>query len=43
VPGPDGRYLQAAAFDEIRNVLVMFGGWPTADNATVTAFQDLWE
>ncbi|MGB8295883.1 MAG: kelch repeat-containing protein [Polyangia bacterium] len=43
VPGPDGRYLASAAFDDTRKVLVVFGGRPTADNATVMAFQDLWE
>jgi N-acetylneuraminic acid mutarotase len=43
VPGPDGRYLASAAFDDTRKVLLMFGGWPTADNATVMALQDLWE
>ena len=43
VPGPDGRYLASAAIDETGRVLAMFGGWPTADNAIVTALQDLWE
>ena len=40
--GPDGRYLQAAAFDETRKVLVMFGGIPT-DSTAVMALRDLWE
>jgi hypothetical protein len=44
-PIPNPRYLQAAAFDEDRNVLVMFGGWSGAssDNGFGPASQDLWE
>ena len=44
-PPPNPRYLQAAAFDEARNVLVMFGGWSgaTASNQFGAATQDLWE
>jgi len=44
-PIPNPRYLQAAAFDEDRNVLVMFGGWSGAssDNGFGAASQDIWE
>ena len=44
-PTPNPRYLQAAAFDESRNVLVMFGGWSgaTSDYNNGAAIQDLWE
>ena len=37
---PGARYLQSAAFDETRNVLVMFGGW---GGNYATALQELWE
>jgi hypothetical protein len=37
---PGARYLQSAAFDETRNVLVMFGG---LGGAYATALQELWE
>jgi hypothetical protein len=30
-PTPDSRYLQTAAFDEVRNMLVMFGGQSGVD------------
>ncbi len=36
---PSSRYLQSAAFDETRNVLVMFGGC----DGSATALQELWE
>jgi hypothetical protein len=44
-PTPNPRYLQAAAFDESRNVLLMFGGWSgaTSDYNNGAALQDLWE
>ena len=44
-PTPNPRYLQAAAFDETRNLLVVFGGWSgtTAANEYGAATQDLWE
>ena len=44
-PSPAPRYLQSAAFDETRKVLVMFGGLSgskTNDQYPET-FQDLWE
>jgi hypothetical protein len=37
---PGARYLQSAAFDETRNVLVMLGG---LGGAYATALQELWE
>jgi hypothetical protein len=37
---PTPRYLQSAAFDETRNVLVVFGGW---GGTYATALQELWE
>jgi len=37
---PGSRYLQSAAFDETRNVLVMFGG---LGGTYATALQELWE
>jgi len=37
---PSSRYLQSAAFDETRNVLVMFGGW---GGVYATALQEIWE
>jgi MYXO-CTERM domain-containing protein len=41
---PDGRYLQAAAFDETRKVVVMFGGTNTNPNTgTVAPNQETWE
>jgi len=44
-PGsPDPRYLQAAAFDETRKVLVMFGGIAGPDpTGRFTMSGDLWE
>ena len=44
-PTPNPRYLQSAAFDEARNVLVVFGGWSgvTAGSQYGAATQDLWE
>ena len=42
--GPEWIYLQSAAFDEIRKVLVVFGGLSWASPAsTMTDSQDLWE
>jgi hypothetical protein len=41
---PDGRYLQAVAFDETRKVVVMFGGTNVNPNTgTVTPNQETWE
>ncbi len=40
---PDERYLQSAAFDETRKVLVMFGGLAVPSNASPTPRQELWE
>jgi hypothetical protein len=41
---PDPRYLQAAAFDTTRKVVVMFGGTNMAANGgTATPNQDTWE
>jgi MYXO-CTERM domain-containing protein len=44
---PGKRLLQAAAFDETRKVVVMFGGtkitWDSGNNATATANQETWE
>ena len=41
---PDGRYLQALAFDESRKVFVMFGGTSMSPNTgTVTPNQETWE
>jgi MYXO-CTERM domain-containing protein len=41
---PDARYLQAAAFDETRKVVVMFGGTNTNPNTgTVAPNQETWE
>ena len=40
---PDGRYAQASAFDEIRQVVVMFGGMASSPNAPMNAQQDTWE
>ena len=44
-PTPNPRYLQSAAFDETRKVLVMFGGrsGATDGNEYGAATQDLWE
>jgi len=43
-PSPPVRYLQSAAFDESRNVLVVFGGLSGANlNPYQVARQDLWE
>jgi MYXO-CTERM domain-containing protein len=40
----DGCYLQAAAFDEARNVVVMFGGIVTDPSyGIITPSQDTWE
>ena len=41
---PDGRYLQAIAFDETRKVFVMFGGTNTNPNTgSLTPNQETWE
>ena len=41
---PDGRYLQAAAFDELRQVFVMFGGTNMDPYAgTTTPNKETWE
>jgi hypothetical protein len=41
---PDARYLQAAAFDETRKVLVMFGGLNMNPNmGTVSPNKETWE
>ena len=41
---PDGRYLQAVAFDESRKVFVMFGGTNTnPSTGSVTPNQETWE
>ena len=44
-PAPNPRYLQSAAFDDTRKLLVMLGGWSggTVGNAFLSASQDLWE
>jgi hypothetical protein len=43
-PSPTPRFLQSAAFDETRNVLVMFGGLTGVNlNPYEEALQDLWE
>jgi len=44
-PTPNPRYMQSAAFDETRKVLVMFGGrsGATDGNEYGAATQDLWE
>jgi hypothetical protein len=43
-PSPSPRYLQSAAFDETRKVLVMFGGLTGVNlNPYQEALQDLWE
>jgi MYXO-CTERM domain-containing protein len=44
-PLPNPRYMQAAAVDEDRQVLVMFGGWSgvSSDNGGLAASQDVWE
>ena len=40
---PDGRYLQAAAFDEVRKVVVMFGGTNTNPSTGMVApNQETW-
>ena len=44
VPTPKSRYLQAATFDETRNVLVVFGGMAGVDALGNPApSQELWE
>ncbi len=41
---PDGRYLQAAAYDEARKVVVMFGGITTYPSSGASSLsQDTWE
>jgi hypothetical protein len=41
---PDGRYLQAVAFDETRKVLVMFGGVTIDSNmGTISPNKETWE
>jgi hypothetical protein len=41
---PDGRYLQAAAFDEMRKVLIMFGGQNSDPNSYLPVpYKDTWE
>jgi len=43
-PSPAPRYLQSAAFDETRKVLVMFGGLSSVNlDPYAEALQDLWE
>jgi hypothetical protein len=44
-PLPNPRYMQAAAVDEDRQVLVMFGGWSgvSSDSGGLAASQDIWE
>jgi N-acetylneuraminic acid mutarotase len=44
VTAPEGRFLQAAALDETRQVVVMFGGENrTATGGAAQPTQDLWE
>jgi len=44
VQGPDQRYLQSAAFDDNRKVLMMFGGFPGENSAAgLPGLRDLWE
>ena len=41
---PDGRYLQAAAFDETRKVVVIFGGAAMSNSTgTVVPNNEIWE
>jgi hypothetical protein len=40
---PDGRYAQALAFDETRQVVVMFGGMVSSPDGSMNAQQDTWE
>jgi len=41
---PDGRYLQAMAFDETRKLAVMFGGVTyNPSSSTATPTQEIWE
>jgi MYXO-CTERM domain-containing protein len=44
-PLPNPRYMQATAFDEDRQVLVMFGGWSgvSSNSGGMAASQDIWE
>ena len=44
-PLPNPRYMQAAAVDEDRQVLVMFGGWSgvSSDSGYGATSQDVWE
>ena len=43
-PSPPPRYLQSAAFDETRKVLVVFGGLSGVNlNPNPQTYQDLWE
>jgi N-acetylneuraminic acid mutarotase len=40
---PDGRYAHALAFDETRQVVVVFGGMTSSPDGSTTAQQDTWE
>ena len=40
---PDGRYAHALAFDETRQVVVMFGGMVTSSDGSMNPQQDTWE
>jgi len=40
---PDGRYAQALAFDEARQVVVVFGGMTSSPDGSTSAQQDTWE
>jgi MYXO-CTERM domain-containing protein len=40
---PDGRYAHALAFDETRQVAVLFGGMVSSSDGSMTAQQDTWE
>ncbi len=44
IAAPKGRYLQAVAFDETRQVVVMFGGqYRSPGGGLLEAMQDTWE
>ena len=40
---PDGRYSHALAFDETRQVVVLFGGIAMSSDGSTSAQQDTWE
>ena len=40
---PDGRYAHALAFDETRQVVVMFGGMTNSPDGSMNPQQDTWE